>query len=130
MGRHVRRGGVLAVEPWQLPEPLQAGQIEARLVESQGLKATRMSINSVEDGLLVYDYHYLVARSTGIEHFVDRREYGLFFLGDYVAAFGASGLEVEYLPEGLAGSGLFIASRPMAAAGEQAPVESAVCIAG
>ena len=113
MGRHLRPGGVVIIEPWLTPETYQAGTIHAQFVNQPDLKLARMNISAVEDGVSVLNFHYLVATPEGIKHFTERHELGLFSHDDYLAAFRASGLEVVYDPEGLTGRGLYIGIRPL-----------------
>jgi ubiquinone/menaquinone biosynthesis C-methylase UbiE len=111
MGRHLRRGGVLVVEPWLTPETYGPGRLHASFVDQPDLKIARMNLSSVDDGVSVLDFHYLIATPEGIEHLTERHELGLFSHDDYVAAFQSASLRVVHLPEGLtpsSGRGLYI----------------------
>jgi SAM-dependent methyltransferase len=112
MGRHLRPGGVLVVEPWLTPDVWVVGHPAALFVDRPELKVARMSVSAVEDGISVLDFHYLVATPAGVEHFTERHEMGLFRHEDYVAAFTDAGLRVAHDPEGLIGRGLYIGVRP------------------
>jgi SAM-dependent methyltransferase len=113
MGRHLRPGGVLLVEPFFSPEDYHAGTVHATFVDQPELKIARMTLSRVEDGLAVNDFDYLVATPQGVEHFTERHAVGLFTHVDYLSAFEAAELEVTYDREGLIGRGLYIATRPL-----------------
>ncbi len=114
MTRHVHPGGVLIIEPWLTPDGYQAGGPHALFVDQPDLKIARMNIRTVEDGVSVLDFHYLVATSEGIERFSERHELGLFTFEEYEEAMRDSRLNVLLDPEGLMGRGLFIGIRPVA----------------
>ena len=82
-------------------------------MDQPDLKVARMNISEVEDGVSVLNFHYLVATSSGVEHFTERHELGLFSHDEYLSAFSAGGLEVVYDADGLAGRGLYIGCRPL-----------------
>ena len=72
---------------------------------------TRIDTSSVEDGISILDFHYLVGTPDGVDHFTERHESGLFSHDDYLDAFSDAGLAVEHDPDGLMGRGLYVALR-------------------
>ena len=60
----------------------------------------------------LFVFHYLVGTPEGVERFTERHELGLFTVEEYLAAFRACGLEVEYDPLWLNGRGLYMALKP------------------
>lgn len=108
MARHVGPGGVLVVEPWITPDRWEHGRVSALFVDEPDLKAARMNVPEVENGISIIEFHYLVATVDGVEHFTERHELGLFRHDEYVDAFRAARLEVEHDPEGLMGRGLYV----------------------
>jgi ubiquinone/menaquinone biosynthesis C-methylase UbiE len=108
MGRHLRPGGVLVVEPWFEPGVFKAGRVDAMLVEQAELKIARMNTTSVEGELSIVDFHYMVGTPEGIETFTERHELGMFGHEAYTAAFEEAGLDVEHDAEGLTGRGLYV----------------------
>jgi SAM-dependent methyltransferase len=111
MGRHLEPGGVLAIEPWLAPDAWQDGHVGAVFVDEPELKVARMNVAERRGDLSVVEFHYLVARPDGIEHFTEPHELGLFTVDQYLGAFRAAGLEAEHDPEGPMGRGLYVATR-------------------
>jgi SAM-dependent methyltransferase len=113
LARHARPGGVVLVEPWLAPETYEAGGPHALFVDGPDLKIARMNLSALDGRLSVIEFHYLVARPGGIEHFTERHELALFTEAEYAAAFEAAGLEVERDPAGPMGRGLYIGAKPL-----------------
>jgi SAM-dependent methyltransferase len=112
LGKHVVLGGLVIVEAWIYPKDFREGYISAQFVDEPELKIARMTIGEVKSGVSGFDFHYLVATSEGVEHFVERHELGLFEHEDYLAAFDAAGLTiVHYDAVGLSGRGLYVGRR-------------------
>jgi ubiquinone/menaquinone biosynthesis C-methylase UbiE len=113
MCRHLSPGGVLIVEPWFDKESYYAGMAHMALVDEPPIKACRMNVSRIEDGLSIIEFHYLVAvEGEDVSHFTERHELGLFSKEDHMQAFRNSGLHVSYDHEGLIGRGLCIGVKP------------------
>ena len=108
MRRHLQPGGVVIVEPWLSPEVYREGNVHALFVDRPELKIARMSVSRMEDGVSVLDFHYMVATPEGVQYFTERIELGLFSHEDYLQAFRAAGLEVEYDRQGPTSRGLYV----------------------
>ncbi len=115
MARHLTPGGVLVVEPWILREDWNGGDlVHARfdcgdtVVSRMGRWSTRPSDAGA---CSVVEMHYLVDDGSGVRHFVDVQELGLFARAEYEAAFTDAGCTVEYLPDGYADRGVFVGVR-------------------
>lgn len=111
MARHLEPGGVLAIEPWLAPDAWQDGHVGAVFVDEPELKIARMNVAERRGDLSVVEFHYLVAKPGGVEHFTEPHELGLFTVDQYAGAFRAAGLEPEHDPEGPMGRGLYVATR-------------------
>ena len=115
MGRHLRPGGVLIVEPWLEPDAWQDGHLSFLAVDEDDIKIARMARSETHGRLAVMAFEHLVlTHEHGVEHFVERHELALFTVGEYLEAFAAAGLDAEHDPEGPIGRGLYTAIRPYA----------------
>jgi SAM-dependent methyltransferase len=112
LARHLESGGVLVVEPWLTPESWQEGRVHALYVDEPELKVVRMCDSRREGTLSTLEFHYLVGKPSGVEHFTERHEMGLFTREEYVLALESVGLEVSHDPEGFMGRGRFVGVRP------------------
>lgn len=112
MARHLRPGGVLLIEPWFGPGNISGGTPHAVFVDRPDLKIARLNVTIVEDRRTVLDFHYLVASQSGVEHFTERHEMGLFTIDEYREAIEQCGLAVDYDSEGLTRRGLFLGLAP------------------
>ena len=112
MGRHLRPGGVLVVEPWISPDEHAAhGEPWVELFEQPGVKVAVMETSTLEGRLWIEDAHYLVWTSEGIEHLQEREATGAFRHEHHLAAFRDAGLAVDHDPVGLTGRGLYLSVR-------------------
>jgi ubiquinone/menaquinone biosynthesis C-methylase UbiE len=113
MARHTNPGGLVIIEPWLSPEQFNIGTVYADYVDNPELKIARMNVSTVEEGISILDFHYLVGTGEGIEYFQERHELGLFNHEEYLSAFEAADLDVVYDQEGLLGRGLYIGIKPI-----------------
>lgn len=104
---HLRKGGLLVVEPWLDTESYWTGRIMANFVDDADVKLARMYRSEREGRLSVLKIHYLVGTDSGISHFEERHELGLFTHQEYTNAFRASGVAVDHDPQGLFGYGMY-----------------------
>jgi len=110
--RHLRPGGVVIAEPFIRPEDVRQGFLSADFVDEPGLKIARMNISTMQDRVVSLNFHFLVATPQGTQYFTERHDLAAFTPQEYVAAFRAAGLDVDYDPEGLIGRGLYVGLRP------------------
>ena len=128
MGRHLRPGGVLLVQPWLHPEDFVPGLIGHDYVETPDFKLTRVSRSWTEGHRTNVELHHLVGRPDGIEHFVEEHTISMFTIQEYLDALEAAGLDAWHLPNDieplpddplrhrnhLLGRGMFVARKPAA----------------
>jgi hypothetical protein len=74
-------------------------------------KICRMNISRKEGNLSIIEFHYLVGTASGVKHFIERNELGLFSVDDMKSAFADTNLAVRYDDTGLTGRGLYIAKK-------------------
>lgn len=118
MGRHLRPGGVLIVEPWLSPETYRSDIVHAEFVDRPDLKVARMNVSAVRGRASVLKFHYLVATASGVERFSERHVLGLFRPAEYLEAFRSAGLRVSQPPVDLSGRGLYVGVAPCSNASE------------
>jgi SAM-dependent methyltransferase len=107
LARHIEPRGVLIVEPWISPARFVAGRLVFDRVDDAELKVARMYVTKRRGAVSVFDSQYLVADATGVSHFTERQELGLFTDRQYRAAFQNAGLKVAAGPQ-LFGYGLYV----------------------
>ena len=113
LAHHLEPGGVLIIEPWFTPKQWDVGRISANFVDQPRLKIARMAVAKRRRNLALQDLHHLIASPSGIEHFVEHLEMGLFTHQQYLEAFRAATLRTVYDPRGLIGRGLYLGIRPL-----------------
>jgi SAM-dependent methyltransferase len=113
MGKHLKPGGALLVEPWFTPEAWKPGLLHAVFVDQPGLKISRMNISEGEGKRSFFALHYLVGTAEGIEYFTERHDMTLFTHDEYIDAFRVNLLDVVYDADGLCGRGLYIGTKKL-----------------
>ena len=108
MGNHVAPGGLLIIEPWFSPFLWKNGIPHALVIDEPGFKLARLNTSFKTGALSYFDFHYTVATSRGVEHFVERHELGLFTIDEMTDNIEHAGFDVEYDAEGITGRGLYI----------------------
>jgi SAM-dependent methyltransferase len=113
LGKHLKPGGVLFLEPWFTPDTWKSGVIHAVFVDQPGLKISRMNISEGEGKRSSFTFHYLIATAQGVEYFTERHNMTLFTHDEYIDSFRVSPLDVLYEPGGISGRGLYIGKKPL-----------------
>jgi SAM-dependent methyltransferase len=110
--RHLNPDGVALVEPWLTPDRWMANHPHLLTHEEPELVLARATVSGLRDERIsTTEMHYIVATTSGVEHFVEHHELYLFTGDEMRAAFEAAGLGVDYVADGLIGRGLWICSR-------------------
>lgn len=114
LGRHIKPGGVLIVEPWLSKEKFIPGHVSIESSENDNMAVSRMGVSSVEGNVSVLSMHHMVGTSEGVEHFVEEHRLGMFSDQDFTNAYESAGLDITIDPEGLTGRrGLCIGKKPL-----------------
>jgi ubiquinone/menaquinone biosynthesis C-methylase UbiE len=106
--RHLSPGGLVLVEPWFTPESFWSDTLTTNVADKGEPKVVWMYTSRREDRVAVLDIHYLVGERSGVEHFTERHELGLFTHEEYLAAFRNAGLEPVHEPVGIFRRGLYL----------------------
>ena len=110
--KHLNKGGVAVVEPWFTQEQWNTdGTVHMFTGETAEGKICRMNISERKGSLSIIDFHYLVGTSSGVQHYAERHELGLFSVEEMKRAFKNAGLIVKYDRDGFTGRGLYIAKQ-------------------
>jgi SAM-dependent methyltransferase len=110
MAAHLNRDGVLLLEPYFSPETCWDHDLRLNVHDGKDRKVAWMYVSEVKGKLAVFDVHYLVGERTGVQHFIERHELGLFTDAEYREALKRAGLTVSYDPAGVYGRGMYIGS--------------------
>lgn len=112
--RHLNPGGIIIVEPWLTPEAWNPeGNPFMVTAETDTAKICRMNSSERVENLSIFNFHYLIGTTTGVEHITERHELGLFTVEQMQDAFSQAGLAVSYDSEGLTGRGVYVGSLPV-----------------
>ena len=110
--KHLNADGIIVVEPWFTPAAWNPdGRVYLLTGEMPEGKICRMNISEQDGTLAVIQFHYLVGTPSGVEHFTERHELGLFSVEEMMKTFAAANLAVRHDETGLTGRGLYIARK-------------------
>lgn len=111
LAKHTKPGGYVLADPWLGPDVWNPSNLHALVVDEPDLKIARMSRPGVEGRVSTIQFEYLIATHDGFERASEEHRLGLYTQDEYVDAFKAAGLKVEFLePEGF-GRGLYVGRR-------------------
>lgn len=112
LAAHLSPGGVLVIEPWWFPDNFLPNYVGGDVVRRDGHTIARVS-HTVADGLVTtMTVHYVVATAAdGPRHFTNQVVNTLFTRAEYETALRRAGCTVEYIVDGPAGRGRFVAVR-------------------
>ncbi len=97
------------MEPWIRPEDYDEGHVSADIgLGDPQQKVCRMIVSSRKGRVSILDAHYLIGTPSGVEHFVETHELGLFSVEEQEITFESAGFQVEHDEEGLMGRGLYV----------------------
>ncbi len=108
--RHLKKGGVVIVEPWLTKEMFYEGRPHMATFGNDHIKIARLDVSKARGNVSVLDMHYLVAEENkAVKHFVDRHELTMFSQRQILKFMQQAGLGAKFLPNGFTkGRGLYI----------------------
>jgi ubiquinone/menaquinone biosynthesis C-methylase UbiE len=111
--RHLKRGGVLIVEPWLRKSAWSDRTVHMQHSESDSLKIARVSFAWADGDLSVLDERYLIAqKGEGVKYVRDLHKMRFFEVESTLQAFRETGLEARFTEDSLMpGRGLLIATK-------------------
>ena len=107
---HLKKGGVLIIEPWFTKSTYWAGHPGMTTYEGEDIKIARLNSSKIEGDLSIMEMHYLIVeKDKDVIHFVDTHELGLFEIDKTLEFMEKAGFKTEFLKDGLMEDrGLFI----------------------
>ena len=109
-GRHLKKGGVVIIEPWLTKETFYNGRPQMTTYGDDHIKIARLNVSKVRGNVSILDMHYLVAeKDKTVKHFVDRHELSMFESQQILKFMRQAGLRAKFIRNGLMkGRGLYI----------------------
>jgi ubiquinone/menaquinone biosynthesis C-methylase UbiE len=109
-GRHLKKGGVLIVEPWFAKSDFKVGNLSLTTYNGDSVKIARLCVSKVRGDVSVMDMHYLIGeKGKQVEHHVDRHELAMFDRDRMLDYMRQAGMAASFQPDGLMQErGLFI----------------------
>jgi hypothetical protein len=99
---HLKKGGVLIVEPWFTKSTFWVGVPGMTTYDGEDVKIARLNTTKVESDLSIMEMHYLIAKKNeDIKYFVDIHELGLFETDKTLELMANANMISEYLIDGL-----------------------------
>jgi SAM-dependent methyltransferase len=111
MARHLRRPGLLIVEPWFTPETFWSDHLVMNVHAEPELKLAWMYRHDREGLTSILDIHFLVGEAHAVDHFVERHELGLFTRDEMESALSSEGLAVRREEDDVFDRGLYLGYR-------------------
>ncbi|NHJ33101.1 MAG: class I SAM-dependent methyltransferase [Asgard group archaeon] len=114
--KHLKKGGVVIIEPWLTKEIYRTGSPHMTTYEGENTKIARVNVSELKEDIISYfEMHYLIAeRNKPVIHFVDKHELAMFPIDLMKDIMKENGLEVKYLKKGLFDErGLLIGQKPI-----------------
>ena len=107
---HLKKGGVLIVEPWFTKSTYWVGEPSMTTYDGKDIKIARLNTTKIEGDLSIMEMHYLIVeRNEDVKHFVDIHELGLFEADRTLEFMEKANFKSEFLKDGLMKDrGLFI----------------------
>lgn len=108
--RHLKKGGVVIIEPWFTKEVYIVGSPHLNTYSDGNIKIARECVSKIRDNVSVMDMHYLIAeKGKSVKHFIDRHELGMFEPKKILEFMKKSSLRPKFLKDGfMKNRGLYI----------------------
>lgn len=104
--RHLRKGGLLIIEPWYNPDNWKVNVVHTASVKSETISITRMAIGS-KDGSITF--HYLIGENgKGIKYFTETYEFGLFTHEELMKVFHKNKFNTIFMKHTVQKRGLYV----------------------
>ncbi|RPI17998.1 MAG: class I SAM-dependent methyltransferase [Ignavibacteriae bacterium] len=98
---HLKKGGVLIIEPFVLPKAFTVGEPHALYVDDPELKIARMNISRRRNGIASIHFHFLIANRKKIEYLNEKHELALYETGKFLSIMKKYNLQSKFTQNGL-----------------------------
>jgi len=100
--RHLKKGGVVIIEPFVHPSFYRSGNIHTLVVKKPDVNIVRMNVSERKKDRAILDFHFLIGTKNGVEYVRDRHELGMFVPKKFVKIMQKNGFEkVRFIKDGL-----------------------------
>jgi SAM-dependent methyltransferase len=107
---HLVPGGVAVVEPFVRSSKYRIGNVHLGTFGTPEFPIARMDRSDRVRDRAIMDMHHLVGTPSGVRHWVERHDLGLFSERTYLTAFRRAGFDARYLETGfMRDRGLYVA---------------------
>jgi ubiquinone/menaquinone biosynthesis C-methylase UbiE len=107
--RHLKKGGVLVIEPFVSPKAFTTGVPHSLYINEPDLKLVRMNVSRRKNGIAYLDFHFLVGDKSGIKYYLDKQKLALFDEKKFLQIMNNNGFKSKFTKNGLMRDrGLFI----------------------
>jgi ubiquinone/menaquinone biosynthesis C-methylase UbiE len=108
--QHLKKGGVLIIEPFFTKESYHPGTIHMNVVDKPDVKICRMNVSQKRGNIATLDFHYLIATKKGIGFLRDKIQLALFEVKPFLTILKNNCFQAKFLKNGLMkGRGLYVA---------------------
>jgi ubiquinone/menaquinone biosynthesis C-methylase UbiE len=110
LSKHLKKGGVIIIEPWFSPDKFISGKPRLVTYEEDNLKIARMNVSKRKGTVSILDFSYLIAeKGKDVKYFKDHHELGLFETKTTLDLMQKYGLKSKFLKNGfMKDRGVFI----------------------
>ena len=106
--KHLKKGGVVIIEPWISPSNFRSGHSDLRTYSSKDLKIARISISKRVGTFSRLEMCYLILEKNKIKYFKDFHELGLFDVNKTLKIMKEVGFVPIFLKKGFGDRGLYV----------------------
>ena len=108
MAWHVETGGLVLIEPFFTPETYWVDRVTLNEYKGENAALAWMYLSERAEMVARLKIHALLGTPAGVEHFMEMHEFGLFTRDDFVEAFEAAGLRLEFDSGSPGGTGFYV----------------------
>ena len=108
--KHIKKGGVLIIQPWLPKELYRTGSSHMITYEDENLKIARVNLSEMKGDNSYFEMHYLIGeRDKKVQHFIETHELAFYSNDFIISLLKENGLTAEfYFDESLGERGFII----------------------